>query len=158
MKYILVFYCWSRSSLEDPEKILVRSECHFSYFNVGLDRLYKIRKKYRFVPNEIKQNSNCTSANIKIFFLVQYSNDIWKNHILTVLITLLKKKYLLLYNKRVIAWILVNSVPRSVSYCARTLAQYDILLVKIFTTIHAITLYYSTLNVMSTYFTFCKGQ
>ena len=26
-----------------------------------------------------------------------------KNHILTVLITLLKKKYLLLYNKRVIA-------------------------------------------------------
>jgi hypothetical protein len=36
-----------------------------------------------------------------------------KNHILTVLITLLKKKYLLLYNKRVIAWILVNIVPRS---------------------------------------------
>ena len=46
----------------------------------------------------------------------EYSNDIWKNHILTVLITLLKKKYLLLYNKRVIAWILVNIVPRSVSY------------------------------------------
>ena len=46
----------------------------------------------------------------------EYSNDIWKNHILTVLITLLKKKYLLLYNKRVIAWILVNIVPHSVSY------------------------------------------
>jgi hypothetical protein len=43
--------------------------------------------------NEIKNNSYCTSANIKIFFRVQYSNDIWKNHILTVLITLLKKKY-----------------------------------------------------------------
>ena len=27
-------------------------------------------------PNEIKQNSYCTSANIEIFFLVQYSNDI----------------------------------------------------------------------------------
>jgi hypothetical protein len=72
-------------------------------------------------PHEIKQNSYCTSANIKIFFLVQYSNDIWKNHILTVLITLLKKKYLWLYNKRVIAWILVNIVPRSVSYCTRTI-------------------------------------
>ena len=96
----------------------MRSESHFSYFTVGLDRLYKIRKKYRGVPNEIKQNSYCISANIKIFFLVQYSNDIWKNHILTVLITLLKKKYLLLYNKKVIAWILVNIVPSSISYCA----------------------------------------
>ena len=75
-----------------------------------------------------KTNSYCTSANIKIFFLVQYRNDIWKNHILTVLITLMKKRYLLLYNKRVIAWIFVNIVPRSVSYCTRTLAQYDILL------------------------------
>ena len=103
------------------------------YFTVGLDGLYKFRKKYRCVPNvishlvwkvkmaeddiasllnrgelvepheikqnwkikmaeddiafllnrgelvephEIKQNSYCTSANIKIFFLVQYSNDI----------------------------------------------------------------------------------
>ena len=77
----------------------MRSECHFSYFTVGLDRLYKIRKKYRCVPNEIKQNSYCTSANIKVFFLVQYSKNIWKNHILTVLITPLKKKYLLLYKK-----------------------------------------------------------
>jgi hypothetical protein len=111
-------------------------------FTVGLDRLYKIRKKYRCVPNEIKQNSYCTSANIKIFFLVQYSNDIWKNHILTVLITLLKKKYLLLCNKRVIVWILVNIVPRSVSYCTCTFAQYDILLGTIFTNIHAIILYY----------------
>ena len=49
-------------------------------------------------------------------------------------------KYLLLYNKRVIACILVNIVPRSVSYCTRTLAQYDILLGTIFTNIHAITL------------------
>jgi hypothetical protein len=78
---------------------------------------------------------------------VQYSNDIWKNNILTVLITLLKKKYVLLYNKRVIAWILVNIVPRSVSYCTCTLVQYDILLGTIlfgtiFTNIHAITLYY----------------
>ena len=96
------------------EKIPVRSECH----------------------------SYCTSANIKIFFLEQYSNDIWKNHILTVLITLLKKKYLLLYNKRVIAWILVNIVPCSVSYCTRMLMQYDILFGTIFTIIHAITLYY----------------
>jgi hypothetical protein len=75
---------------------------------------------------------------------VQYSNDIWKNHILTVLITLLKKKYVLLYNKRVIAWILVNIVPRSVSYCAHTLVQYDILLETIFTNIHAMTLYCNT--------------
>ena len=113
-------------------KIPVRSEYHFSYFTVGLARLYKIRKKHRCVPNEIKQNSYCTS------------DVIWKNHILTVLITLLKKKYVLLYNKRVIAWILVNIVPRSVSYCTRTLAQYDILLGTIFTNIHALTLYYNS--------------
>jgi hypothetical protein len=75
------------------------------------------------------------NANIKIFFLVQYSNDIWKNHILTVLITLLKKKYLLLYNKRVIAWILVNIVPRSVSYCTCMLVQNDILLGRIINTV-----------------------
>jgi hypothetical protein len=36
----------------------------------------------------------------------------------------------------------MNIVPRSVSYCTRTLAQYDILLGTIFTNIHAITLYY----------------
>ena len=35
------------------KKIAERSECHFSYFTVGLDRLYKIRQKYRCVPNEI---------------------------------------------------------------------------------------------------------
>jgi len=32
-------------------------------------------------PHEIKQNSYCTSANIKIFFLVQYSNDMKKSYI-----------------------------------------------------------------------------
>ena len=59
----------------------------------------------------------------------------------------------LLYNKRVIAWKLVNIVPSSISYCTswnivprniayctRKLVQYDILLGTIFTNIHAITL------------------
>ena len=40
----------------------------------------------------------------------------------------------------------MNIVPRSVSYCTRTLAQYDILLGTIFTNIHAITLYYNFLH------------
>jgi hypothetical protein len=35
---------------------------------------------------------------------------------------------------------LMNIVPCSVSYCTRTLVQYDILLGTIFTNIHAITL------------------
>ena len=43
-------------------------------------------------------------------------------------------KYLLLYNKRVISWILVNIVPRK-------LVQYDILLGTIFTNIHPIIFY-----------------
>ena len=72
---------------------------------------------------EIKQNSYCSSANIKIFFLVQHSNDIWKNHILTVLIMLLKKKYLLLYNKRVIAWILVI-IMFSVNFFCNTMYKF----------------------------------
>ena len=38
--------------------------------------------------------------------------------------------YLLLYNKRDIAWILVNIVPHNISYCTRNLVQYDILLAK----------------------------
>jgi hypothetical protein len=36
-------------------------------------------------------------------------------------------KYLVLYNKRVIALILRNIVPRSISYYTRKLVQYDIL-------------------------------
>jgi hypothetical protein len=44
------------------------------YFTVGLERLYKNPKKYRCVPNVIHI---CTSANIEIFFLVQYSNNIY---------------------------------------------------------------------------------
>jgi hypothetical protein len=36
--------------------------------------------------------------------------------------------YLVLYNKRVIALILRNIVPRSISYYTRKLVQYDILL------------------------------
>ena len=103
-------------------------------------KMNKLRWKYFLCFPEIKQNSYCISANIKIFFLVQYSNDIWKNHILTVL-TLLKNKYLLLYNKRVIAWLLVNIVPRSISYYARTLTQNDIMIGTIFTINYAITLY-----------------
>jgi hypothetical protein len=86
------------NTILDKSSLLILSQCSWKCF---------------LCFPEIKQNSYWTSANIKIFFLVQYSNYIWKNHILTVLITLLKKKYLLLYNKRVIAWILVNIVPRS---------------------------------------------
>jgi hypothetical protein len=41
-----------------------------------------------------------------------------------------------------IAWILVNIVPRNISYCTRKLVQYDILLGTIFPNIHAITLYH----------------
>ena len=101
--YYIEFECVFLLCLEWDESFIKKSCNIFLYFAVGLDRLYKIRKKYRCVPNEIKQNSYCTSANIKVFFLVQYSKNIWKNHILTVLITRLKKKYLLLYYKRVIA-------------------------------------------------------
>ena len=75
------------------------------------DSWQKQSKNLSMNKKKIKQNSYCTSANIKIFFLVQYSNDIWKNHILRIL---------------------VNIVPRSVSYCTRTLVQYDILLGTIF--------------------------
>ena len=51
-------------------------------------------------------------------------------------------KYLVLYYKRVIALILRNIVPRSISYCTLKLVQYDILLGAIFINITAITLYY----------------
>ena len=43
----------------------------------------------------------------------------------------------------VIALILVNIVPRSISYCTRKFVQYDILLGTIFTNINAIILYYT---------------
>jgi hypothetical protein len=71
-------------------------------------------------------------------------------------------KYLLLYNKMVIAWILVNIVPRNISYCTRKLVQYDVLLETIrklvqydillgtiFTNIHAIILYYTLVLLLS---------
>ena len=51
-------------------------------------------------------------------------------------------KYLVLYYKRVIALIMRNIVPRSISYCTRQLVHYDILLGKIFLNMSAITLYY----------------
>ena len=38
------------------------------------------------------------------------------------------------------ACILVNIVPRNISYCTLKIVQYDILLGTIFTNIHAITL------------------
>ena len=60
-------------------------------------------------------------------------------------------KYLLLYNKRVIAWRLMNIVPHNISYCIRKLVQYGILLETTFTNIHAITLYdYKCLHRLST--------
>ena len=53
-------------------------------------------------------------------------------------------KYLVLCNKRVIALILRNIVPRNISCCTRLLVQYDILRRTIFLNISAITLYYWT--------------
>ena len=57
-------------------------------------------------------------------------------------------KHLLLYNKRIIAGILMNIVPHNISYCTRKLVQYDRLIGTIFTNVHVITLYY--------YFLLCK--
>ena len=128
MQYILVFYSWSRYRCVPNVISQLLSPVVWKVKMAEDDIAFLLNRWELVEPHEIKQSSYYTSANIKIFFLVQYSNDIWKNHILTVLITLLKKRYLLLYNKRAIAWILVNIVPRSVSYCIRTLAQYDKLL------------------------------
>jgi hypothetical protein len=56
-------------------------------------------------------------------------------------------KYLILCYKRVIALILRNIVPRSISYYTRKLVQYDILLATIFLNVSAITQYRSRCNI-----------
>jgi hypothetical protein len=133
VQYILVFYCWSRSSfiawilvnivqssISYCASVRVQYDTLRGTIFTNIHAITQCSWKCFLCFPEIKQNSYCTSANIKIFFLVQYSNDIWKNHILTVLITLLKKKYLLLYNKRVIAYPLhpfLHLVIQAPSWC-----------------------------------------
>jgi hypothetical protein len=62
----------------------------------------------------------------------------WQNYIKYILQRVMIKcnghrlKYLVLYYKRVIAPILRNIVPRSISYCTCKLMQYDILIWTIF--------------------------
>ena len=51
------------NTILDKSSLLILNQCSWKYF---------------LCFPEIKQNSYWTSANIKIFFLVQYSNDIWK--------------------------------------------------------------------------------
>ena len=72
----------------------------------------------------------------------------WQNYIKYMLQRIMIKcnghrlKYLVLYYKRVIALILRNIVPRSISYCTCKLMQYDILIWTIFLNSSAITLQY----------------
>ena len=74
----------------------------------------------------------------------------WRNYIEYMLQRYMNKcnchglKYLVLYYKGVIALILRNMVPHSISYWTRKLVWYDILLGTIFLNISAITHYYKT--------------